>query len=303
MAIKSDLSSTISTLGASTATDEEQYALATPLVLQNVDAESLYVDQPVKTLDAKYAKLAKLRQELKWNDKFFDEEGNDDDVIAVFDFDYDNMETFYTSMGWASLASTCLYTPLFVASLVGLVPCYLRKNVEWSTRSKHVAITQDGIRFVQERRPCCWGLPCTDRGKSSKTVPFDKITDCDIEEPAGNSCLCIPNILSTVNVDTASSGTEGRKELKLAGLKDPHSFKKLVWAMKRSQQGTAPVPANMTRDGGDVGGSGDEVALLLREIRDELRVNNQLLQKPTTQQDQILTQRHNARVSKDTDQL
>jgi len=116
-------------------------------------------------------------------------------------------------------------------------------------------------------------------------VPFDKITDCDIEEPAGNSCFCVPNILFTVNVDTASSGTEGRKELKLTGLKDPHSFKKLVWAMKRSQQGSAPAPANMEASRG-ASSSSEEVASLLREIRDELRVNNQLLQKPTTQQKQ-----------------
>jgi len=259
--------------------------LATPLVA-NTD-ESLYVDKP-KALDTKYASLANLRQELNWNDSYFEDE-DDGDVIAVFDFDYDNMEKFYTSLGWATLASTCLYTPFFMASLIGLVPCYLRQNVRWSTRSKHVAITQDGIRFVQERRPCCWGLPCSDKGKSSKTVPFDKITDCDIEEPAGNSCLCVPNILCTVNVDTASSGTEGRKELKLTGLKDPHSFKKLVWAMKRSQQGSAPASTNMVADRGAGGNaSSEEVSSLLREIRDELRVNNQLLLRKPIQAEQSL---------------
>jgi len=158
MKVKSDSNSTTSFAG-------EEYVLATPLVA-NTD-ESLYVDKP-KALDTKYASLANLRQELNWNDSYFEDE-DDGDVIAVFDFDYDNMEKFYTSLGWATLASTCLYTPFFMASLIGLVPCYLRQNVRWSTRSKHVAITQDGIRFVQERRPCCWGLPCSDKGKSSKT--------------------------------------------------------------------------------------------------------------------------------------
>jgi len=277
--MKADPNSTTSLAG-------EEYVLATPLVANT--EESLYVDKP-KALDAKYASLANLRQELNWNDSYFEDE-DDGDVIAVFDFDYDNMEKFYTSMGWATLASSCLYTPFFMASLIGLVPCYLRQNVRWSTRSKHVAITQDGIRFVQERRPCCWGLPCSDKGKSSKTVPFDKITDCDIEEPAGNSCLCVPNILCTVNVDTASSGTEGRKELKLTGLKDPHSFKKLVWAMKRSQQGSAPASTNMVADRGAGGNaSSEEVSSLLREIRDELRVNNQLLlQKPIQAEQPLL---------------
>merc|ERR1712154_44572 len=161
----------------------------------------------------------------KWDDRYFDDE-DEDDIVAVFDFDYDSMEEFNTSMGWASLASTCLYPPFFVSALVGLVPCFLRRNVQWSARSKHVAITRDGIRYVQERRRCCWGLRFTDQGKSSKTVPFDKITDCDIEEPAGNSCFCVKNVLATVNVDTASSG-QGERELKISGLKDPHGFKKL----------------------------------------------------------------------------
>ena len=93
-----------------------------------------------------------------------------------------------------------------------------------------------------------------------------------MEEPAGNSCLCITNVLSVVNVDTASSGTDGRKELRLAGLKNPHGFKKLVWAMKRSQQ-TRSVESTTNY----------EITTLLREIRDELRTNNDLLhQKPTT---------------------
>jgi hypothetical protein len=112
------------------------------------------------------------------------------------------------------------------------------------------------------------------------------ITDCDIGEPAGNTCLCIANVLSTVNVDTASSGSEGKKELKIAGLKDPHAFKKLVWAMKRSQrEGTAFAPsAPSALDMADrqlqqSGGANEDVAMILRDIRDELRQNNDLLQK------------------------
>lgn len=43
---------------------------------------------------------------------------------------------------------------------------------------------------------------CQDQGKRSKTIPYDKITDCDIEEPAGASgpCCCMtPNVLHKVN--------------------------------------------------------------------------------------------------------
>ena len=37
-------------------------------------------------------------------------------------------------------------------------------------------------RYVKEKRKSCCGLPCTDRGRESKTVPYDKFTDCDVQE-------------------------------------------------------------------------------------------------------------------------
>ena len=110
------------------------------------------------------------------------------------------------------------------------------------------------------------------------------ITDCDIKEPAGNDCICIPRVLFTVHIDTASSSNENH-ELVLAGLQDPHSFKKLVWAMKRAQQQQqVPTPNSLemmralpSLVGGANQSDGD-VASLLREIRDELRQNNETLQ-------------------------
>ena len=118
-------------------------------------------------MKSRYANLPELRNNLTWTDSFFDDD--EERVIAVFDFDYDAMEQYYTSVGWVGLGATMLYTPFFLVSLLGLAPCYLRKNVGWSSRAQHVAITRDGIRFVRDRRPCGWGMPCTDAGKSSKT--------------------------------------------------------------------------------------------------------------------------------------
>ena len=218
-----------------------------------------------------------------WDDDFFDLEESSE-IIAVFDFDYATMEDFNTKVGFASLAAFCLYPPIFGLAMLGCTPCFLRKNVEWSARSQHVALTRDGIRFVRDRRKTCWGLSCTDAGRSSKTVPYDKITDCDIEEPAGNTCLCIPNVLTTVKIDTASSGGPGNhKELKISGLKDPVGFKKLVWAMKRHNNGLSqhqPILAESMHRGNEDNGKpdqtsptqeGESISLLLREIRDELR--------------------------------
>jgi len=214
-------------------------------------------------------------QGITWEDDFFDDDFDCENIVAVFDFDYEMMESFYTSVCWASYAATLLYFPFFCAATFFGTPCMLRKNVKWNVYSQHVAVTRDGIRFVKDRRPQCWGLACTDAGKSSKTVPFDKITDCDIEEPAGNSWLCIKNVLCTVNVDTASSN-QARHELVISGLKDPHTFKKLVWTMKRSSKET-PRPAPSVFEmvdrkiNNNENDQGESVANLLRDIRDELR--------------------------------
>jgi hypothetical protein len=216
------------------------------------------------------------------SDTFFEGE---EDVIAVFDFDYATMEEFDVKVGWAWM----LFPAVLVLGTLCLQPCYMRKRVQWEVYSQHLCVTRDGIRFVKDKRPTLCGCACTDAGKTSKTVPFDKITDCDISEPAGATCICIENVLSTVNVDTASSGVtqEGgvRHELSIQGLKDPHTFKKLVWAMKRSngatfrgsvsglQASAAPSFEKMNRSAQ----CNENVPLLLQEIRDELREQTKLL--------------------------
>jgi len=233
--------------------------------------------------------------QLSWNDQYFHDTNDDDDIVAVFDYDYDKMEEYNTSVAWLWYGLSCLYPPIGIAAtLLGCAPCYLRQNVSWSARAQHVAVTRDGVRHVTDRHPSCCGLPCSDRGKVSKTVPFDKITDCDVHEPAGNTCCCIPNILYTVNIDTASSGGDkGGRELKLSGLQDPYALKKLVWNMKRQQQSvggtTTAATTSTTMDRGGVAQherdasiasppSGGIVKILL-QIRAELRSNNQLLKE------------------------
>merc|ERR1712013_23076 len=98
--------------------------------------------------------------------------------------------------------------------------------------------------------------------------------------------------LTTIHVDTASSGGSSpdgvvRHELVLRGLKDPYGFKKLVWAMKRSngetyratvQSQSGPVASVMSR-----GGDGDEnLPLIMTEIRDELREQTKLMKEGFT---------------------
>jgi hypothetical protein len=220
---------------------------------------------------------------VTWEDTFFDGE---DDIIAVFDFDYALMEDFQVKVGWATMIGSLFLPPLIVGFLVSLQPCLLRRRVQWDVYSQHLCITRDGIRFVRDKRKTCCGCACTDAGKSSKTVPFDKITDCDIEEPGGNTCICIENVLASVIVDTASSGTTNengvvRHELVIRGLREPYKFKKLVWAMKRYNGGnamassSAVVPATMMHRSS--AHSNNTMAELLTEIRDELREQTKIL--------------------------
>jgi len=211
-------------------------------------------------------------------DTYFSQEPN---LIAPFDFDYDTIIDFTTKLRWAQY----IFLPPCWPTVCCCLPCFLQQNVEWDTRSQHVALTVDGIRYVKERRKSCWGLYCCDQGRESKTVPYDKITDCDIQEPAGTACCCcIPNVLSKVHVDTASSGPgEGGKikhELELHGLVDAHAFKHSVWAMKRRVAPSGSnVPMQMVQGTGMAPHQMEMHTTLLTEIRDELKILNQKMDK------------------------
>lgn len=199
----------------------------------------------------------------------------DQGLVSVWDFDYEMIIDFETSKQWAAFA---LIPPCWL-SVLCCYPCFLKKNVEWNARAQHVALTVDGIRFVKDKHPTCCGLYCCDRGKESKTVPYDKITDCDVQEPAGTACCCcIPNVLTRVHVDTASSGSKDgvpTHEVSLAGLKFASEFKQGVWSMKR---GCAPAGAAVPLNdaSGQLLAPGQESmnTALLKEIRDEIRELN-----------------------------
>eukprot|EP00934_Nitzschia_sp_Nitz4_P005650 Nitzschia sp. Nitz4//scaffold141_size107518//104889//105845//NITZ4_004302-RA/size107518-augustus-gene-0.85-mRNA-1//1//CDS//3329536366//5640//frame0 len=170
----------------------------------------------------------------------------DESILAVYDVDYDKSTDFNfqlgsrNAIGVAAMIPYCWPCLPFIACFVCMPIFY--DNVRDAVEAQHVAITQDGIKYVVERHKRGCRLDCQDVGKVSKTVPFDKITDCDVAEPAGASgpcCCMVQNVLYTVNVDTASGnrGGEGspKFELVLAGLKDPDQFKNDVWSMKRGE--------------------------------------------------------------------
>jgi hypothetical protein len=145
--------------------DDEQYlrsAATTTAASAPVLAAAL--DKPHHRVGGAFSYLPEASN-LTWNDDYFED---DDDVVAVFDLDYENMESFYSTLGWVAYGSTLFCGSIFwLGCLVG-VPCFLRPNVSWTVRSQHVAVTRDGVRFVQDQHPTCWGQSCTDSGRKVK---------------------------------------------------------------------------------------------------------------------------------------
>lgn len=169
---------------------------------------------------------------------------NEEDVLAVYDFDYGASTDFnYKLQVRQSVCTVCVIPycwPCLPCSLAFIYAPIFKENVIDAVEAQHLAITRDGIKYIVDKHKSGCRLDCQDVGKVSKTVPFDKITDCDVEEPAGASgpfCCLVQNVLYRVNVDTASGsrGEGNTHELSLAGLKDPHQFKKDVWSMKRGE--------------------------------------------------------------------
>lgn len=103
-------------------------------------------------------------------------------------------------------------------------------------------------------RPSRARTPCSRWASGPSRGDIDKITDCDVQEPAGAETLCcIKRVLHTVQVDTASGarGAGGGHELVIVGLEAPYTFKRDVWAMKRGDGlvgvPDSIVPVSMTR--------------------------------------------------------
>jgi hypothetical protein len=222
---------------------------------------------------------------------FAGEEG----LIEEFQFDYNLLNAFDQKLvrtnGIFFLASPCI-APCIIPYMYA---CEVH-NVVDRNNATHVCITQDGIRYSVDKRSAGCRRQICEEGKTMKTVPFDKITDCDIEEPAGNTgcCWLVPNTVTVVNVDTAS-GSRGpdqnglpSHELVIRGLVDPHAFKSLVWKMKRAGHGT-PHSANMVVGAAKAPGNVQMSRTPSSELAPLLRKQNALL----TEQNKVLNEHTN----------
>lgn len=273
------------------------------------------MESPVAPLLAHGRQIACPTAELK--DRYFE---GQDGILKTYQLDYDAIVEFDKAVAWSGLVGAMFFPPSMPFALLGLCTysTCIGPNIRDAARATHLAITRDGIKYVVDRHPSGCRLDCQEVGKVSKTVPYDKMTDCDIEEPAGatgSCCYLVPRTLKVVHVDTASSGYTGdagaqQHELTLRGLIDPETFKNDVWAMKRGEpvdgvDGTvAPMAVSMHRGDGPSAGGGvvpvathavgasaqtaatiapllEEQTALLKELLAAQRETNELLKQRT----------------------
>ena len=164
------------------------------------------------------------------------------------------------------------------------------QNIRDEVNARHIALTQDGLRYIVDKHPSQCRLACQDVGRSSQTVPYDKITDCDVEEPAGSEgcpCMLVKRTMYTFNVATANGPALGNAMAGpgLWGIDAPYELKKDVWSMKRGQgiagveaaYNAAPSVASMDRSGGGGGVGGGNSEQLLVQILQCLKEQNSIL--------------------------
>ena len=149
--------------------------------------------------------------------------------------------------------------------------------MHWSVRARHLAVTEHGVLFVRDQRRSCWGDQCL-LAKTSRVIPFEQIKDISVSEAGAANCMIGDSGLSKVILESPN-------RLMIDGLENPVAFQKLVLAMKRRQASssdvipTAPVNVAERIERGLASTAGnEEVASILREIRDELREHNEMLQ-------------------------
>ena len=125
--------------------------------------------------------------------------------MRTYVFDYEAKKSFDYSLG--KRQAYCIVSAIpYCWPFLPFAACFMESNtyrddVYDKVEAQHIAITHDGIKFVTSQYKSGCRFDCEDKGKVSKTVPFDKISDCDVEEPAGSSgpcCCLVKNVLMVV---------------------------------------------------------------------------------------------------------
>mmetsp|Transcript_56147 Transcript_56147/g.142990 ORF Transcript_56147/g.142990 Transcript_56147/m.142990 type:complete len:259 (-) Transcript_56147:45-821(-) len=175
----------------------------------------------------------------------------------------------------------------------------IRQNIDDKIKSMRVNLTDEQIEY--EEGPyftCLRHDACGKQGRVNKVIPYDRVQDVRLEEPAGNYCCVFPFKITLVSVQTAGGsvghietwmpgrefqgGKVGRSELELWGLEDATAFRNMILDMKKKGKGlggagdgmgstSAPSQQRMASGGGRMEALLEEQLSLLRSIDASLK--------------------------------
>jgi hypothetical protein len=95
--------------------------------------------------------------DLAWEDDFFDD--FQDDIVAVFDVDYERLTSFETAKMWALLCAMMFVAPhAIIPGLLLCTPWSVRRNARWNAQATHVALTKTHVLKVIDKHRICWGF-------------------------------------------------------------------------------------------------------------------------------------------------
>jgi hypothetical protein len=167
-------------------------------------------------------------------------------LLAEFFFDVDLIVGFMATRAKFTLGLSCLacIVPIYGLALVPSFlanACTVRRNQLERTRSLRIGLTKDELIFFQGQYGGLCRCRCQQNGAKSTIVPLNRVTDVVINLPAGGCCP--PNVISTVEVQTAGQGSAlSSSEIKLEGLFDPDHFRRVLLALRHGD--ALPEPAD-----------------------------------------------------------
>ena len=197
------------------------------------------------------------------HDPFWDSQ---QDVLKTYSFNYQAIIEYNHKLHVSEMIGCWVLVPLtamtFLPFATGSLCMYrcAEDNIRDKASARHIALTKDGIRYIVDKHQTECRLASQMQGRTSQTIPYDKISDCDVEEPAGAEgcpCYLVERTMDELTVATSTS------RFTLTGLDAPYELKKDVWSMKRGQgiesvdmdavAAVAPAVASMDRSGGGQG--------------------------------------------------
>lgn len=155
---------------------------------------------------------------------------------ASVDYRLDVREYVHYNFQLALCHTACFGFPYLLC-----LPCEVRNLTDFA-EAVRVRLTASELIYERGRIKTCWRLPMCDQGRVEKVIPFEKITDVVLQEPAGG---CPPKTLYTLKIQTAGNSGIPGSELEIIGLseRDSKDLKERLTTRKRTS-----APSTMVRN-------------------------------------------------------